>query len=274
VPRDARTDTYSSTRFDPVPCCRNRSRSPLLTTGRAGFALRVGLAARRGCKASSLAHACARRVAQVIGAGTRPAATALCCDSHAGDRLGQVGATLWLPGLCLVSLRLLRAAQLSSRVSPISRNSLVKVEQDSDGRILGARHHPASDRDVGQRRFDLRAAPSCGMPFTMEQDVTANPAEINLIGTDRVMLRSQSGLNLVEQAGGRIPLGSREDKEPLSPESRLKTRAGRRCPSAILAVVCGRPRGGVGLRIASGVGGPSNPRCSGPSHAGAVSCHE
>lgn len=56
---------------------------------------------------------------------------------------------------------------------------------------------------MGQKGFDLSAAPLTGAPFLVKQDVTLNPGDVGLLGADRAVFQSYGVTDPIEQFLGR-----------------------------------------------------------------------
>ena len=55
------------------------------------------------------------------------------------------------------------------------------------------------DGEVGEERFDFRAAHLIRVPLVMEEGVTFNPCDVGFLRADRVMLEAYGLTNLVKK---------------------------------------------------------------------------
>jgi hypothetical protein len=76
----------------------------------------------------------------------------------------------------------------------------IKEEDGVQRLILRGRGDIAADGEVAEEGAQVIGAQLAGMALAMEEDVTANPLQIGLLGSDAVVLDTDDVAHLIEQA--------------------------------------------------------------------------
>ncbi len=75
---------------------------------------------------------------------------------------------------------------------------LIKEEKGAESLILGGRGDVAFNGEVGEEGGDFFFAHVGRMPFSVEEDVSANPIHVGLLGADAVVLDAEAPADAVE----------------------------------------------------------------------------
>ena len=96
----------------------------------------------------------------------------------------------------------MRARSTCSKPWQIALQHVAVEEEDRAlGEILRGGGDLAVDRQVRQKRLDLRRPKRLGVPLAVEEDEAFNPIDIRLLGPDAVVPETDLVADAVEQAG-------------------------------------------------------------------------
>lgn len=85
----------------------------------------------------------------------------------------------------------------------------VKEKESAEGLILGGGGDAAVDGEVAEEGGDFFFAHRLGVPLPVEEDVSANPIEVNLLGADAVAFDAEVPADAIEEPERRRGSGDR-----------------------------------------------------------------
>jgi hypothetical protein len=77
----------------------------------------------------------------------------------------------------------------------------IKEDEGAEGLVLGGRRDPAPDREVLKEPRDVGCPKFGWVPFAAEDDISANPTDVGLLGAEAVVPGSDRVPDLIQQPG-------------------------------------------------------------------------